>query len=225
MSHSPEPEPERSRRAVKESLSLLKKLGGGAKGLWQRLRNVRTPEEMQKEMEHNRRLNLERREELSRRLETLYREISEGKTAMKTAAPARKRVLQLELKNKLSQYQAAERTLAILLENDRALSLASERLHEIQAYGMAGVTQDDIERLTDDIDEAADDAEGRLDSLKDLEKAGARRTRELDDDDFLAALEEFGESESDDADESPQAEPAPERKSRTPEPPNPHAES
>ena len=114
----------------------------------------------------------------------------------------------MELKGLLSDYKAQERTLGILLENERALGMVRSRLEEVLAYGMAGVNEDMIDDVTDRVDEAADEAEGRFDALRDLERAGKRREREGDSENLWDELDGFGDEEAQDSEEGE----APEKK-------------
>lgn len=188
-------DPQKSRQAMKESLKLLKKLGSGAGGLIARLRKTKSPQEMIEELESAQKINQKKRAEISSRLEDLYNVIASGKKNLASAAPARRRIIEMELKAKLKEYQAKERTLGILLENEQTLSLVLGRMEEVQVYGLSGINEDFIDNVADQLDEAADDAEDRLDATRDLERAGRRRERDSGDEDLMAALEGFGDPE------------------------------
>jgi len=145
--------------------------------------------------------NRTRREEVSARVERLFNEISEKKRAYATAPKARQRVLEMELKSRLSEYKAAERELGVLLENERVLSSVKGRFNEILAYDLRGISESLIDEITDDIEDRAADADAVVGAVKDLENAGRRR--ELDDDteslwDELAAFDEVDMGENDD---------------------------
>jgi hypothetical protein len=205
-------DPQRSRQAMKESLRLIKKLGASASGLIARLRKSKTPEEMMAEMQTAYEANQTKRTEISSRLEALHQSIASGKKTLESASPARRRILEMELKAKLKEYQAAERTLKILLENEQTLSLVRGRLEEIHVYGMSGISEDFIDEITDQVESAADAAEDRSDAIRDLERAGRRRERDSGEEDLLAALEAFGEPETISADPGIKA---PQRKEKT----------
>lgn len=131
--------------------------------------------------------------ELSARLESLYNQLIEKKKAWETAPPARRQVLEAELKTLLAMHQAAVREHGIVLENQRVLAQVRGRILEAEAYGMAGVTEAEIDEWADVIEAKAGDAENRLDALRDLEQAGRRRERESTHEDFLNQLSQFSE--------------------------------
>ncbi len=195
---------ETARRMAGETLQLLKKLGAGASGLIARLRNAKSPEEIEREITEARRANRKKREETSARLETLYNEIATGKQELAKAPAARRRVLETELRTKLKEYQGAERTFTVYSRNEEMLGLVQSRIEEVAAHGMAGINEDFVDDLTDRLDEAADDADSRFDALRDLERAGKTRQPEGSTDDLMTALEGFGELEGN---ESPTPQP------------------
>ena len=185
--------PERKRQAMKETLRVIGTLGKGIAQKLMKLGKAKTPQEMIDELESQTEDNRTRREMTSQKLETVYNRIAKKKKEYASAPKARQRVLEMELKAMLAEYQASERTLGILLENERAISLVSNRLEEVLAYGMTSVNEDLIDDVTDRVDDAADEAEGRFDSLRDLERAGKRRERESEGDNLWDALGDFGE--------------------------------
>lgn len=188
--------PERKKQAMKETLRLIGTLG---KGIADKLRNLvkaKTPQEMIDELESQHEANRTRREGSSQKLESLYSRIAKKKKQYATAPKARQRVLKMELKGLLSDYKAQERTLGILLENERAIGVVRSRLEEVLAYGLSDVNEDLIDDVTDRLDEAADEAEGRLDALSDLERAGRRRERESERESLWDELDGFGEEDT-----------------------------
>jgi hypothetical protein len=191
--------PERKKQAMKETLRYIGTLGKGIAGKLMKLGKAKTPQEMIDELESQHEGNRLRREATSQKLETLYSQIAQKKKAHAAAPKARQRVLEMELKGLLSDYKAQERTLGILLENERAIGMVRSRLGEVLAYGMAGVNEDMIDDVTDRVDDAADEAEGRFDALRDLERAGKRRERESDSESLWDELDGFGEEEDQDS--------------------------
>ena len=185
--------PERKKQAMKETLRYIGSMGKGLASKLMKLGKAKTPQEMIDELSSQAEDNRTKREGTSQKLETLYNRIAKKKKEYTAAPKARQRVLEMELKAMLSEYQASERTLSILLENERAIGLVQNRMEEVLAYGIAGVNEDLIDDVTDRVDEAADEAEGRFDALRGLEKAGKRRERESDSDNLWDALGEFGE--------------------------------
>ena len=200
--------PERKKQAMKETLRFVGTLGKGLAEKLMKLGKAKTPQEMIDELESQHEANRTRREGCSQKLEALYNQVAKKKKAHAAAPKARQRVLEMELKGLLSDYKAQERTLGILLENERALGMVRSRLEEVLAYGMAGVNEDMIDDVTDRVDEAADEAEGRFDALRDLERAGKRREREGDSENLWDELDGFGDEEAQDSEEGE----APEKK-------------
>jgi hypothetical protein len=199
MPDQPEPPPvppARAKQAMSATLALVQRMGRGAGDLFKRLTKSKTPQDMADELEAQLSLQRERRATASRRVEELYEQIAAKKKAHAGAPKARQRVLEMELRALLGEYQAAERTLGILLENERHLTLAKGRLDEVLAYGGAALDEDLLDDLTDQIDEAAAAAEDRADAARDLERAGKRRQRESDTEDLWEALDGFDTPET-----------------------------
>ena len=158
-----------------------------------KLKKDKSPEAALQRIEADQAANRESRELASARLEKLHTEIVQKKKAYEKAAPARKRVLEAELKNALAEYKAAERELSVLLENETVLAQVKGRIREVVSYGKAGVTEVQIDELVDEIEEQVGEAEGRLDAMRDLEKAGRRRDRESDTESLMNELAAFDE--------------------------------
>lgn len=189
--------PERAKKAMRETLELVKRMGRGAADLVKRLTHTKTPQEMIDAMEKQAEENRTLREINTNKVDTLHQQISAKKKAFAKAPPARKRILEMELRALLTEYKTTERTLGILLENERNLSLVKGRLNEVLAYGMSGTDEDLIDTVTDQIEDAAEEAEARVDASRDLERAGKRRERESDTEDLWDALSDFDEGEFD----------------------------
>lgn len=184
-----------AKKAMKEALRLAAKLGSGAVELLRRLKKDRSPQAMIETLEGQLSSNTSRREEVSGRVERLYRDIASKKAEYQKAPKARQRILEAELRSMLSTYKATERELNILLENERNLSLIKGRLNEVAAYGMAGVSEELIDDVIDDIEGKVSEAEAVADAARDLEKAGGRKEREGEREDLWAELSDFGEEE------------------------------
>lgn len=196
-----------AKTAMKNTLELLRKTGGQATGLLAKLRKDTSPETMLETFDGQIARNKERREEVSSRLETLHKDIVAKKKEREKAAPARKRVLDMELKNLLSSYKDSERELGVLLENERVVSRVRGRFLEMLAYDMRGISEDQVDNLVEDLDEKAGEADAVMDAVRDLDRAGRRREEDEEDnlDDLLAGFEEEPDTA---ADEAPAAEPA-----------------
>ena len=188
--------PAKARKAMKETLRLVKKLGVGAAGLLGRLKKDKSPEAMMNTIDASLAANRNRREEVAGRVERLFQEIAEKKKAFPAAPRARQRVLEMELRSRLSEYKAAERELGVLLENERVLSSVRGRFSEVMAYDLRGIAEDVIEDVTDEIEDRAAEADGVLDAARDLEKAGRRRERDADTESLWTELDAFDEQAS-----------------------------
>ena len=168
-----------------------KTLGKASMALVNRLRGVRDPEAALAELDGQLADTRAKREPLSTRYEKLYSEIAAKKKIWQTAAPARKKMLELELKTLLAEYKSAERELAVLFEHERLIVTVRGRTLELAAQGLSLPKVEDVDRLTDDIDNAVDETEEVSDAVSDLEKAGVRRERNsVNLEDALAAFDE-----------------------------------
>ncbi len=173
------------------------KAGKLAGDLVHRIRNEKDPEEMLKTLDASLAANKERRQPLFDRNTALASEIAAKKKVYAAAPMARKKMLELELRNLLAEYKANERQLTALFDNEHSLTVVRGRLLEQVALGMQTLKEDDIDKLTDDIEDAVSDAENISDAVRDLDKAGKRRDR-ADADAFadeLAAFDDIGEEE------------------------------
>lgn len=171
-------DPATSKRAMLDTLARVRRMGAGALDLLKRLKKDRSPQAMLATLEQAAEANQARRETVSARIEAQYTDIVAKKKAFATAPPARKRIIEAELASLLSRYKASERELTILLENEKVLAQTRGRIQEVTAYGMAGVSEIQIDDVIDEIEGSAEAAEARLDAVRDLEKAGRRRERE-----------------------------------------------
>ena len=174
-------------------------LGKTAGTLVDRIRGVRDPEAAIVAFDAQLAANRERREPLSARYEKLYGEIAAKKKVWQSAPPARKKILELELKTLLSEYQGIERQLAIYFENERMLNTVRGRTLELVANGLRKLSEKDVDKLTDQIEDAAADAEDISGAMKDLENAGRRRESEGDQASFEDALAGFDDVAADPA--------------------------
>lgn len=185
----------KAQNIVKASIEALKKVGGLAGDLIARLKKDQSPEAMLATLEEGLKANRKRREDAAAQVESLHREIVAKKKAYGTAAPARKKIIETELRSMLAGYKSAENQLTVLLENERVLSTVKGRMMEVISYGLATVTEDQIDDVVERIEEAVEEAEGRVAATRDLEKAGKRREREDDTEqlwDTLAGFDEVG---------------------------------
>ena len=178
---------------VKSVADFAVSLGKTAGTLVDRIRGVRDPEAAIVAFDAQLAANRERREPLSARYEKLYGEIAAKKKVWQVAPPARRKILELELKTLLSEYQGIERQLAIYFENERMLNTVRGRTLELVANGLRKLSEKDVDKLTDQIEDAAADAEDISGAMKDLENAGRRRELESDQASFEDALAGFDE--------------------------------
>ena len=187
--------PQAKESVVRKVAAFAVTLGKGAASLVDRMRGVRDPDAAISALDAQLAANRERREPLAARSEKLYGEIAAKKKVYLAAPPARKKILELELKSLISEYQSLERQLAVYFENERVISTVRGRTLELTAMGLRKISEKDIDALADKIDDAAGDAEDVTGALHDLERAGKRRDSE-DPDAFADALAGFDESYS-----------------------------
>jgi len=181
---------ERVKKAMTECSSLAAKLGGGVKALWAKVHPDRSPEAMLASMNGSLAENRRRLDEVKPELDRVYAEIVAKKKVYQAASPVRQRLLKVELQTLMARYQGFEREFSILCENERSLETVKSRFLEVLAYGLRGkLDADTVDRLADDLEGKAEDAEDVQDALADLDRAGARKSRSSDD--FDAALEGF----------------------------------
>ena len=169
-------------------------LGAGAVKLVNAVRGVKDPEEAIQAFDRQLEANRLRREPLARSHEELYARIAAKKKAYVEAPAARKGLLEMELRSLLSQYKSEERQLKIYFENELTINSVRGRTLELVAMGLRQVREKDIDRLTDDIEDAASGAEDVSGALRDLENAGRRREDEASHDAFLDDLAGFDEA-------------------------------
>jgi hypothetical protein len=191
------------KKVLVETFALLKRAGGGAIDLLRKLKKDKSPAAMLKNIEESAAANRQRRESVSARVKNLHNEIVAKKGELAKASPMQRRILEKELAARIAEYEAAERELTVLLENEKVLSQVKGRLMEVSSYGMAGVDEDRIEELIDEVEEAVAAAEGRTGAARDLDKAGRRREPESDRDDLNEKLAMFGDGEPAGAEEEP----------------------
>ena len=186
--------PPQARKSILKSVAeMAAKIGRGAGSLVERLRGVRSPEAVVAEMDAQLEANRKRREPLSKRHEQLYAAIAAKRKQYLAAPAARKKLMELELKGMMAEFKGVERELSVLLENERIAATVRGRTMELIAMGLRKVSESDIDRLTDNIEDASAEAEDVSGALDDLEKAGARREREGDTDAFEAELAGFAD--------------------------------
>jgi len=185
--------PQAKESILKSVVSFAVSLGKGTVALADRIRGIKDPNEVIAEFDAQLKANRERREPLSSRYESLYSEIAAKKKVYVAAPPARRKILELELRGLISEYQGIERQLAVYFENERIVNTVRGRTLELTAMGLRKVSEKEIDRLTDRLEDAVDSGEDVTDALKDLENAGKRRETG-DADAFADALAGFDEN-------------------------------
>ena len=185
---------ELAKKAMAETVALAGKLGAGVKGLWAKIHVDRSPEAMLGSLNGSLDENRARREKVAAEMGVVNGQIVEKKKAYEGASPVRQRMLKTELQTLMAHYKSLEREFLLLSENEQTILTVKGRFMELIAHGLRGkVSEDLIDRLAEDIEEKAGDAESVQDAMGDLEKAGRRRDREAGD--FDAELAAFGEPE------------------------------
>lgn len=185
--------PQARESVLKQVAAFAVTLGKGASALVDRIRGVKDPNAALTALDEQLAANRARREPLASRYEKLYVEIAAKKKVYLAAPPARRRILELELKGLIAEYQGLERQLAVYFENERMISTVRGRTLELTAMGLRKISEADIDKLTDDIEDAVGDQEGVADAMRDLEKAGKRHDAG-DADAFADALAGFDET-------------------------------
>ena len=169
---------ERAKSAWRECASLAGKLGGGIKALWAKIHPDRSPAAMLATLNESQAENRARLDKLKPDLDRTYGEIVAKKKEYQSSAPVRQRLLKIELQTLMARYKSLEREFTILCENERSVEAVKGRFLEVLAYGLRGPLDTGmVERLTDDIEGKADEAEDVQDALGDLERAGRRPDR------------------------------------------------
>ena len=181
---------ELARKAWSECSALAGKLGGGVKTLWAKIHPDHSPEAMLTALNGDLSGNRKRLGEMKPELDQVYREIVAKKKDYQSAAPARQRLLKIELQTLMARYKGLEREFTILSENERSIETVKGRFLEVLAHGLRGKLDTDmVDRLADTVDDKTEEAEDLQDALGDLERAGKRRERGADD--FEAELAGF----------------------------------
>ena len=193
---------EQKKTAARAALDAISKLGAGVAGLVKKLSGVQDPQEMIDSFGAALDANRARRAPLDERHEALFREIAEKKKVWQSAPAARKRLLELELRTLLSEWKGLERQLAAFYENERTLVAVRTRVEEIVALEMRKVSEKQIDRLADKLDDAVSDADDVAGAVSDLENAGKRRDSEAASESLADALAGF-DLEGGEADAAP----------------------
>lgn len=167
------------------------RIGAGAGTLAKKLAGIRSPEEAMKAINGQLDENRQRREPLTKRYEELYRIIVVKKRDFQSAPPARKRILEMELRSAIAEYQTVERQIAAYLKNETVLVKVRGRMDELVAMSLKAVSEKDIDKLTDRIEDAANESDDIAGAIGDLDKAGVRQ--EAESDDLADVLSGFGD--------------------------------
>ena len=183
--------PEKKASILKQLGTFAVALGKGAGTLAKKLSGIRSTDEALREIEAQIADNRARREPVARRYDELYRLIVAKKKMYQTAPAARKKLLEMELKSAIAEYQSLERQMSAYLNNEMILTKVRGRMCELVAMSLKNVSEAQIDKLTDKIEDAADRDENLDGAIGDLDKAGMRRERE--DGSFEDALAAFGD--------------------------------
>ena len=183
--------PEKKASILKQIGSFAVALGKGAGALAKKLSGIKSTDEALREIEAQIADNRARREPVARRYDELYKLIVGKKKLYQAAPPARKKILEMELKSAIAEYQSLERQMTAYLNNETILTKVKGRMCELVAVSLRSVSEAQIDKLTDDIEDAADETENIDGAIGELDKAGVRRERE--DGSFEDALSAFGD--------------------------------
>lgn len=184
--------PEKKESIVRSIAEFAVRLGQGAGQLAKKISGYKSPDEAMAEIDSQIEENRAKRAPLSKRYGELYNQIVLKKKEYQSAPPARRKILELELKSLIAEYQSLERQVAAYLNNETVLTKVKGRMCELVAVSLKSIREADIDRLTDQVDEAVETRENIDGAISDLDKAGARPERD-DDGAFEAALAAFGD--------------------------------
>lgn len=167
------------------------KMGHAASALVMKIKNEKSPDALLVSIDASLEANKAQRAPLMARADALFAEIAAKKKIYQAAPPARKKLLELELKSLLSEYKGIERQMTAFFENENTLNTVRGRVLELMALGMRKIDEKTIDKLTDDIEEAVGESEDVAGAVRDLDKAGKRRENESDQESFESALSGF----------------------------------
>lgn len=167
------------------------KLGKSTVGLATKIKNANSPETVLASIDTSLEANRAQRAPLMERADKLFAEITAKKKVYQAAPPAKKKLLELELRSLLSEYKGLERQMTAFFENENTLNTVRGRVLELMALGMRKIDEATIDKLTDKIEDAVGEAEDVSGAVRDLDKAGKRRDNESDQDAFESALAGF----------------------------------
>ena len=182
---------ERKASIMKQIGAFAVALGKGTGALARKLGGIKSTDEALQEIDAQIAENRKRREPVARRYDELYKQIVAKKKLYQAAPPARKKLLEMELKSAIAEYQSIERQMAAYLGNETVLTKVRGRMCELVAMSLKSVSEAQIDKLTDKIEDAAAENENLDGAISDLDKAGTRRER--DDASFEEALAAFGD--------------------------------
>ena len=183
--------PEKKASILRQIGAFAVALGKSAGTLAKKLSGIKSTDEALREIEAQIAENRARREPVAKRYDELYKLIVSKKKLYQAAPPARKKILEMELKGAIAEYQSLERQMAAYLNNETILTKVKGRMCELVAMNLKSVSENQIDKLTDKIEDAADEAENLDGAIADLDKAGVRREREdTSFEDTLAAFDD-----------------------------------
>lgn len=185
---------EQARGIVRSVADFAGKMGRAASALVMKIKNEKSPETLLTSIDASLEANRAQRAPLMARADALFAEIAAKKKLYQAAPPARKKLLELELKAMLSEYKGIERQMTAFFENENTLNTVRGRVLELMALGMRKIDERTIDKLTDDIEDAVGEQEDVAGAVRDLDKAGRRRENESDQESFEAALAGFDDA-------------------------------
>ena len=195
--------PEKKASILKQIGAFAVALGKSAGALAKKLSGIKSTDEALREIEAQIAENRARRAPVEKRYDDLYKLVVSKKKLYQTAPPARKKILEMELKSAIAEYQSLERQMAAYLNNETILTKVKGRMCELVAMNLKNISEDQIDKLTDKIEDAADENENLDGAISELDKAGVRRARE--DASFEDALSAFGDDMPDEGTPEPSA--------------------
>ncbi|MBR0055887.1 MAG: hypothetical protein IJP66_01025, partial [Kiritimatiellae bacterium] len=126
---------EQARGIVRSVADFAGRMGRAASALVMKIKNAKSPETLLVSLDAALEENRARRAPLMARADKLFAEISAKKKVYQAAPPARKKLLELELKSLLSEYKGIERQMTAFFENENTLNTVRGRVLELMAIG------------------------------------------------------------------------------------------
>ncbi|MEI6150192.1 MAG: hypothetical protein WCS01_13915, partial [bacterium] len=149
---------QQAKQLAQDTGKMLHRLGTGAMALMRKFKKDRSPQAMLQAVQESLATNRKSAEELQPQVQALYDKVARLKAAWQKSPAALKPSREKELQTALREFKSRERELLVWRQQEQSLTGVEGRIREIQAYAKAGVSEDVIDRLIDEIEDKADNA-------------------------------------------------------------------